>query len=365
MVKKKIAKKKQDTKTIYPEIQETIGKSKDNDEEQRRTTRLGALLEIVTFVYTICDISWKSMKKMFLGVPQTGILFWWIRMEFLIIGATVSIVLCHIVWYIVTDLQQYNLKNSNYKLFDKESDNRFQRLINNTIIYSQILCVYMASSLIIGAICSDGLEKLEYIVIIILFSIMFLMLLYMYRKELTKDKVWKTLKKYGCKFTILTLVSFLCSVIVINIDYSKTATINVLFETDGQIVLQNSSGEFEYNMQIEIYDSEGVIYKDNMEISDEDIPNLLRSREEVYAIGTNNKDNIETNDKGVIYGKEQLHWKYFFDLNNEMDKKLDEGRMYQIVITVDRDKKSYEVVNQFYKVNDKYVFCTEDITKTY
>ena len=55
----------------------------------------------------------------------------------------------------------------------------------------------------------------------------------------------------------------------------------------------------------------------------------------------------------------------FFDLNNEVDKKLDEGRMYYIVITVDRDKKSYEVVNQFYKENDQYVFCTENITKTY
>lgn len=80
MGKKKIAKKKQDTKNIHLEVRETIDKSKDNDEEQRRTTRLGALLEIFTFVYTICDISWKSMKKMFLGVPQTGILFWWIRM---------------------------------------------------------------------------------------------------------------------------------------------------------------------------------------------------------------------------------------------------------------------------------------------
>ena len=130
-------------------------------------------------------------------------------------------------------------------------------------------------------------------------------------------------------------------------------------------MLQNSSGEFEYNMQIEIYDSEGVIYKDNMEISDEDIPNLLRSREEVYDMSANAKGKNEEKDINVIPEKEQLYWKYIIDLNDEMDKELDEGRMYQIVITVDRDKKSYEVVNQFYKVNDKYVFCTENITKTY
>lgn len=273
--------------------------------------------------------------------------------------------LCHIVWYIITDLQRYNLKNSNYKLFDKESDNRFQRLINNTIIYSQILCVYMASSLIIGAICSDGLEKLEYIVIIILFSIIFLMLLYMYRKELTKDKVWKTLKKYGCKFAILALVSFLCLVFVAIVVYPKTATINVLFESDGQIMLQNSSGEFEYNMQIEIYDSEGVVYKNDIEISDEDISNLLRSREEVYDMSANTKDKNENKDNNVIPEKEQLYWKYIIDLNDDEDKKIEEGRKYYIVITVGHDKKSYEVVNQFYKVNGKYVFCTENITKTY
>lgn len=362
MGKKKTAKKKQDTKPNYPEVQEIIGKSKDNDEEQRRSTRLGALLEIVAFGYTICNISWKCLKKMFFAVPQTGILFLWLRIGFSIIFAIELIVFCYIVWYIITDLQRYNLKNSNYKLFDKRSDDRYQSLVDNTIVYLQMLCVYMTSSLVINAKYSNGWEKLEYIAIIILFSIMFLMLLYMCRGEITKEKVWNTLKKYSCKFVILAFVSSLCLVFVIN---TKTATINVLFETDGQIVLQNSSWEFEYNMQIEIYDSKGVVYKDNIEISDEDIPNLLRSREEVYDMSANTKDKNEKKDNNVIPEKEQLYWKYIIDLNDDKDKKLEEGKTYYLVITVDHDKKSYEIVNQFYKVNDQYVFCTENITKTY
>ena len=325
MGKKKTAKKKQDTKPNYPEVQEIIGKSKDNDEEQRRSTRLGALLEIVAFGYTICNISWKCLKKMFFAVPQTGILFLWLRIGFSIIFAIELIVFCYIV-------------------------------------YLQMLCVYMTSSLVINAKYSNGWEKLEYIAIIILFSIMFLMLLYMCRGEITKEKVWNTLKKYSCKFVILAFVSSLCLVFVIN---TKTATINVLFETDGQIVLQNSSWEFEYNMQIEIYDSKGVVYKDNIEISDEDIPNLLRSREEVYDMSANTKDKNEKKDNNVIPEKEQLYWKYIIDLNDDKDKKLEEGKTYYLVITVDHDKKSYEIVNQFYKVNDQYVFCTENITKTY
>lgn len=364
MGKKKTAKKKQDTKPNYPEVQETIGKSKDNDEEQRRSTRLGALLAIVAAVWAICNFSWKYLEKTLLVVPQ-GVLFWWLGIGFSIIIAIALIILIYIFGFIATDLQRYNLKNPDYKSYDEKSDIKFHSLVDNTILYLQILCVYMASSLIIGAICSDGLEKLEYIVIIILFSIIFLMLLYMYRKELTKDKVWKTLKKYGCKFAILALVSFLCLVFVAIVVYPKTATINVLFESDGQIMLQNSSGEFEYNMQIEIYDSEGVVYKKDIEISDEDIPNLLRSREEVYDMSANTKDKNEKRDNNVIPGKEQLYWKYIIDLNDDKDKKLEEGKTYYIVITVDHDKKSFEVVNQFYKVNDKYVFCMGNITKTY
>lgn len=365
MGKKKISKKKQDTKPNYPEVQETIGKSKDNDEEQRRSTRIAVLLVIVAAVWTICNFFWKLLKKTILVVPQTGILFWWIAGGFSIIAAIAFIILIYILCFIATDLQRYNLKNPDYKSYDEKSDIKFQSLVDNTILYLQILCVYMASSLVIDAICSDGWEKLEYIAIIILFSIMFLMLLYMYRKELKKDKMWKAFKKYGCKFAILALVSFLCLVFVANVVYPKTATINVLFESDGQIMLQNSSGEFEYNMQIEIYDSEGVVYKKNIEILDEDIPNLLRSREEVYDMSANTKDKNEKRDNNVIPGKEQLYWKYIMDLNDNRDKKLEEGKTYYIIITVDHDKKSYEVANQFYKVNDKYVFCTENITKTY
>ena len=364
MEKKKTAKKKQDTKTNYPEVQETMVHCKNNDEEQRRSTRLGALLIIVAAVWAICNFSWKLLEKTFSVVPQ-GILFWWLAIGFSIVVAVALFILFYIICFIATDLQRYNLKNHDYKSYDEKSDNRFKSLVDNTIIYLQILCFYMASSLIIEAICSDGRDKLEYIVIIILFSIMFLVLLYMYRKEMTKDKVWKALKKYGCKFIILAFVSSLCLVSVINIVYPKTATINVLFESDGKIVLQNSSGEFKYNIEIEIGSVEGVVYKKNIELLNEDIPNLLRSREEVYGIDANNKDKIEKNDNGVIHGKEQLYWKYFFDLNNDMDKKLDEGRMYHIVITVGRDKKSYEVANQFYKENDQYVFCTEEITNTY
>lgn len=364
MGKKKTAKKKQDTKPNYPEVQEIIGKSKDNDEEQRRSTRLGALLAIVAAVWAICNFSWKYLAKTFSVVPQ-GVLFWWLGIGFSIIVSIAFIILIYILGFIATDLQRYNLKNPDYKSYDEKSDIRFQSLVDNTILYLQILCVYMASSLVIDAICSDGWEKLEYIVIIILFSIMFLMLLYMYRKELKKDKMWKILKKYGCKFAILAFVSSLCLVFVVNVVYPKTATINVLFESDGQIVLQNSSGKFEYNMQFEIYDSEGVVYKNDIEISDEDISNLLRSREEVYDMSANTKDKNENKDNNVIPEKEQLYWKYIIDLNDDEDKKIEEGRKYYIVITVGHDKKSYEVVNQFYKVNGKYVFCTENITKTY
>ena len=365
MGKKKTAKKKQDTKNIYSEVQETICKSKDNDEEQRRSTRIAALLVIVAAVWAICNFSWKLLAKTILVVPQTGVLFWWIVGGFSIIVASALIILIYILDFIVTDLQRYNLKNPDYQSCDEKSDIRFQSLVDNTIIHLQMIYIYIASSLVIDAICSDGWERVEFIIIIIIIIILFLVLLYKYRKKMKKDKVWKTLKKYGCKFIILVIVSSLCLVFVINIVYPKTATINVLFESDGQIVLYNSSGEFEYNMQIEVDGAEGVVYKNNVEISNEDIPNLLRSREEVYGIGVNNKEKDEKKDNGVIMEKEQLCWKYFFDLNNEVDKKLDEGRMYYIVITVDRDKKSYEVVNQFYKENDQYVFCTENITKTY
>ncbi len=365
MGKKKTSKKKQDTKPNYPEVQETIGKSKDNDEEQRRSTRLGALLAIVAAVWALCNFSWKLLAKTISVVPQTGVLFWWIAGGFSIIIAVALIILIYILDFIATDLQRYNLKNTDYQSYDEKSDIRFQSLVDNTIIHLQMLYIYMASSLVIDAICSDGWEKVEFIIIIIIIIILFLMMLYRHRKELTKDKMWKAFKKYGCKFAILALVSFLCLVFVAIVVYPKTATINVLFESDGQIMLQNSSGEFEYNMQIEIYDSEGVVYKKDIEISDEDIPNLLRSREEVYDMSANTKDKNEKRDNNVIPGKEQLYWKYIIDLNDDKDKKLEEGKTYYIVITVDHDKKSFEVVNQFYKVNDKYVFCMENITKTY
>lgn len=330
---------------------------KDLDLDHRRTSRTGTIISIFAVLCTVFGILWKFTIKSYTIIPQFKLTYYWVTIGFLLAVSIAVVIIKDIILFIVADLQRYNLRKQNYKEFDEKSDDLFNALVDDFVSYLKVILTYMLSLIIMDAILCDDKSRWIYIVIIIEILVCMLVIIWFFREKITKEKITAAVKKYLKKIGVLLVFMLFCFEIAVIIAFQKQATINCTFGTNGEIELCNSSGIFNYGLNIEIYDEESRVYEKNIKIQDKDIPNLLRSREEVY------KENIgEKNNRGYIWDKELLNWKYVLDLK---DLNIDDEKVYYIEITVNYDGNYYEIKNEFYKNSNTYLFCTEKSTKTY
>lgn len=109
------------------------------EKEQRRTTRLGAIVAIVAVIGTLCVFLFKMSMAALNVWSEQGVMYWYLQALFLFALSTSVIIFIDIVLYVISDLKRYNTLDQNYKQYDQESDNRYMYLLNDFRIYTIML----------------------------------------------------------------------------------------------------------------------------------------------------------------------------------------------------------------------------------
>lgn len=106
------------------------------EKEQRRTTRLGAIIAIVAVIGTLCAFLFKMTISSLTVWSEQGVMYWYLQALFSFALSTSVIIFIDIVLYVISDLKRYNTLDQNYKQYDQESDNRYMYLLSDFRIYT-------------------------------------------------------------------------------------------------------------------------------------------------------------------------------------------------------------------------------------
>lgn len=104
------------------------------EKEQRRTTRLGAIIAIVAVIGTLCAFLFKMTISSLNVWSEQGVMYWYLQALFSFALSTSVIIFIDIVLYVISDLKRYNTLDQNYKQYDQESDNRYMYLLRNAFM---------------------------------------------------------------------------------------------------------------------------------------------------------------------------------------------------------------------------------------
>ena len=111
----------------------------DVDREQRRNTRLGAIIAIVAIVGTACAFLFKMTVSTLNVWSEHGVTYWYLKGLFLSALSISVIIFIDIVIYVISDLKRHDISNENYKQYDQISDEKYKYLLTEfkTIIYGR------------------------------------------------------------------------------------------------------------------------------------------------------------------------------------------------------------------------------------
>jgi len=119
------------------------------EKEQRRTTRLGAIIAIVAVIGTLCAFLFKMTISSLNVWSEQGVMYWYLQALFSFALSTSVIIFIDIVLYVISDLKRYNTLDQNYKQYDQESDNRYMYLLSDFRIYNNdYFCIHFIYSII-------------------------------------------------------------------------------------------------------------------------------------------------------------------------------------------------------------------------
>lgn len=120
------------------------------EKEQRRTTRLGAIIAIVAVIGTLCAFLFKMTISSLNVWSEQGVMYWYLQALFSFALSTSVIIFIDIVLYVISDLKRYNTLDQNYKQYDQESDNRYMYLLSDFRIYTIMrICITKISTFLI------------------------------------------------------------------------------------------------------------------------------------------------------------------------------------------------------------------------
>ena len=129
------------------------------EKEQRRTTRLGAIVAIVAVIGTLCVFLFKMSMAALNVWSEQGVMYWYLQALFLFALSTSVIIFIDIVLYVISDLKRYNTLDQNYKQYDQESDNRYMYLLSDFRIYTIMIIFVFILSIPLSAIYGEESQK--------------------------------------------------------------------------------------------------------------------------------------------------------------------------------------------------------------
>lgn len=201
-------KKKSKSKDVFRECrgnkQEFL--QHDGDKEQRRATRLGAIIAIIVALGTICTFIFKMTIHVLNVWPEQGMVYWYFQVLFLAASSTIIIIIYDIVWYVIYDLKRYNVLDQDYKDYDKESDMRYMYLLIDFRIYTIILLAIFSLSIFLLAIYGEDSQRDCAILVFCLLIISALTLIILWIKDKSKETIKSNLLNVLKKIAIEILM---------------------------------------------------------------------------------------------------------------------------------------------------------------
>lgn len=323
------------------------------EKEQRRTTRLGAIVAIVAVIGTLSAFLFKMTISSLNVWSEQGVMYWYLQALFLFALSTSVIIFIDIVLYVISDLKRYNMLEQNYKQYDQESDNRYMYLLNDFRIYTIMLFLVFILAIPLSAIYGEESQKWSRILGSCLCTFIGIVLVVQWVKNNSKEEIKRILLNVGEKIAKWMFVALFCSTISAIFIVNNKATISVNYNADGIVEICNTSAESYNGLDIEIWNTDGeIIYIESVEKE-----KLLFAREDKYV---NNEVDGKKMAEGILINSECLHWKYMLDLKEVMN----ESGEYCVSITVHQDGKRVLLINSLSVENKEYIFAKDNMEKT-
>ncbi len=328
----------------------------DSDIEERRATRLGAIIAIVAVIGTLCAFLFKLTTATINVWSEQGIIYRYLQLLFLCSLSIAVIVFIDIVVFIINDLKRYNISGEDYRKYDYESDNRYMHLLSDFRMYMIILVCIVALVIPLSAKLGNGIQKWGSIVVSCVYAILGIILAVQWLKHSSKEVNMRKIFTIVGKMVKMLFVALLCYIVGAVFIINSKATIKVSYNNSGTVEIYNTSTEDYKGLDINVYNMYGeIIYMEAVEKED-----LLFAREDKY-VSVNDEADGRKIEEGVVVNSELLHWKYKFNLKEV----IKESGEYYISIVVHQDSKSVKLINTFCVENKEYTFAKDSMEKDY
>lgn len=169
------------------------------EKEQRRTTRLGAIIAIVAVIGTICAFLFKMTISSLNVWSERGVIYWYLQALFSFALSTSVIIFIDIVLYVISDLKRYNMLDQNYKQYDQESDNRYMYLLSDFRIYTIMIIFVFILYIPLSAIYGEESQKWSGILVSCLCAVVGIVLVVQWVKLKSKEEIKRIFLKVGKK----------------------------------------------------------------------------------------------------------------------------------------------------------------------
>lgn len=324
------------------------------DIEQRRTTRLGAIIAIVAIIGTICAFLFRLTINTLNVWSEQGVIYWYLKVFFLSALSIALIICIDMVIYVMSDLQRHDILNQDYKQYDHISDEKYKCLLADFKIYTMMFLALCSLSILLSAFYADKNQRWIDMLIFVLILIVGILIMIISTKDKSKQDIKKTLMNFINKFGKMLIMGCLCFIVGFVFVINAKTTINVNFSSDGMVEICNTSAENYSGLDIMIYNmADEIIYEKSVEEEE-----VLIATEEKYVNGEVDGKKV---DEGILLNSELLHWKYKFDLR-EM---LDETGRYYISVIAYQEGKRVALRNSFLVNEKEYVFAQDTMEKKY
>ncbi len=324
----------------------------NNDFEQRRSNRLGAIIGILAAIGAILIFVFNFLINAINMWPLQGYSYQYVQILMVIVVTSIILIIFRAVTYCYYDLKRHNIKDKDYKKYDIISDEKFSLIIEEVEICLSLLAFTLYALLPIQKFSENSkMGKISGGLLVIIPTIIAIAVIYYKRKHIL-NSIIANIKRVGYTVILGIFVYYIGFLLVV----IKDATISIDYNVDGNVKIINVAGEYtEFNIYIYELDSNKLVWMNIIEDTD------VHKAREVIKIN-NTVSDIKGTSEGVLLKSEILYSSCKINLDDIKDILM--NKEYCIVITSEQEGKSVQIINTFTK-DEGYAFTQDRMTKKY
>lgn len=321
----------------------------NKQQDDRRNTRCGIILGMITILISTLLFLFNFEKYIFNYIPQKGgelyVVFWIVTS--MAIG-TVILILIDIFLFFKSDLLRLDImKTKNAEYCNKMTDKYYHQLVSD---FNMTICIAALSFASIAGIIFYKVLPI-WLLILIMMIIIILLIIIIWEKWQILLRIIRELYK---KIFTLIVISSIVFVVILSVQVKVHGNTEISYDNDGTIKICNESNTAFGDLSIEIYSDNNLIKQKNI-----DKEKLFYAKENKNITNTDSDGKIFS--QALIMQDEVLHWKY---IEQSIMDDIQEGQ-YIIVITIKQQNNELSFKNQFSKENNSITYGVDSFKKKY